>query len=237
MKNEEAYAALIKKDPQWLSRPIEELVTLQAVGVVYLATHQKLLKQIKTGQIHLAEEDRKSKLADGQAIGEALLDIEVKIGQMLPSAAETKTREAKSRVSQGINLLPEGYQQNNRKKAQYARALAANPAAVAAIKAEARENEDIPTKTAALNRIKYEKEKERHEKAVKEGRATKTNIEMTLEQQSYLAALQQIVILLPKQPPKNWTQHAFNTARGYVDVIIARLEKFNETNKALLKEK
>jgi hypothetical protein len=156
MKNEEAYAALMTRDPQWLARPIEELVKIQAVGSVYLATHKELLKKIKSGQIHLAEEDRKSKLADGQAIGEALLDVEVKIGQLLPSADD-------ARAGRDVPLhharLPKGYNRQDdksRHKAQYARALAANPAAVAAIKAEARQNEDIPTKTAVLNRIKLE---------------------------------------------------------------------------------
>ena len=88
MKNEEAYAVLLKREPKWLARPIEELVKIQAVGSVYLATHKELLKKIKSGQIQLAEEDRKAKLADGQAIGEALLDVEVRIGQLLPSAEE-----------------------------------------------------------------------------------------------------------------------------------------------------
>jgi hypothetical protein len=159
MKNEEAYAALIKRDPNWLSRPIEELVKIQAVGSVYLETHKQLLKKLKSGELHLAEEDRKSRLADGQAIGEALLDIEVKIGQMLPSAKDAvKTgRRGKGHGTGGVPVLPVGYRhKDGEKKAVNARALAANPHIVEKIKAEARENEDIPTKTAVITRIKLD---------------------------------------------------------------------------------
>lgn len=236
MNENEVYALMVNKDPQWLSRPIEDLVKMQAVGSVYLATHKELLKKIKGGQIHLAEEDRRSKLAEGQIIGEALLDVEVKIGQMLPSAEEARKVGRPGHFG-GVSGMPEGYKKkdkNGGNKAMNARALANNPELVEQIKQEARDNEDIPTKTAVLNKIKLkkaqdnlEREKASHAKAVAEGRTQKMALEIKLEEQLYITSLEKFLMIVPKTPPKDWTDEGFKKARALANLIIKRLEVFN----------
>lgn len=49
-------------------------------------------------------------------------------------------------------------------RAHSARAIARRPEAVAQVIAEAKENEDIPTKTAVLDRIALEKERKRRKR-------------------------------------------------------------------------
>jgi len=234
MKNEEAYAALIKREPNWLARPVEELVKIQAVGSVYLAGHRQLLKKIKSGEIHIAEEDRKTRLAEGQICGEALLDIEVKIGQMLPSAEEMKKlagggasqKDAAGRFTGGGGnvTLPEGYRRKDggsHNKAQYARALAANPAAVAAIKAEAKRNEDIPTKTAVINRIKLDalKKKVAKQEMVKDQERPDINI-IALDVYNKLADCYAKLLQIYKYPE--------SISKRNKDNITELLEKINE---------
>ena len=112
-----------------------------------------------------------------------------------------------------------------------AEAIHRNPAAVRAVIAEARENEDIPTKTAVLNKIRYEKEKERAEKAKDH---TPPKFVLNLEQEKYINALYGIIDLLPSSPPKNWNEKSFAHAQGLVKVIRKRLEAFDGNAKAYI---
>ena len=75
--------------------------------------------------------------------------------------------------------------------------------------------------------LKIEAEKERKEKAISEGRTQKTEIEMRIEEQQYIQALESIISKLPKQPPVDWSDKFFGIAQGYANIIINRLEVFN----------
>jgi len=239
MKEQEAYAVLIRKDPGWLQKPIEELVKMSAVGSVYLEQHKKLLQKIKSGQIELAEEDRKRQLEQGQILADALLDAEVRIGELLPSREDIRrastggSRSAptidslgrKNYGGGGKKVLPPGI---DSRRSKAARKLAENPAIVEAIKKEARKNEDLPTKTAVLNRIKYEKEKERKDK-VQHQTSDRIN---RLEEANYIVALERVINLLPPEPPRECSQAFIEKASKYAAVIIRRLRPFaeNDTN-------
>jgi len=112
--------------------------------------------------------ERKATLRDGQDAGDVLLDIETRIGELLPSVEAMKKnkpqvvtqRDHLGRITEheSKKVLSEGI---DKRKAHQSRAIAANPAIVAKVKAQARENEDIATKTAVLNAISYEKERAR----------------------------------------------------------------------------
>jgi len=57
----------------------------------------------------------------------------------------------------------------------------------------------------------------------------KTNLEIAIEQYEYLLVLEQVIIILPKEPPKDWKNVSFNKkARRYIKRIQKRLEVFNE---------
>jgi hypothetical protein len=111
----------------------------------------------------MTEAQRRATLRDGQDAGEMLLDIEARIGQLLPSREEIRDTVKKNlkkgpvASDEGVGkLLPEGLDKGNAYKF---RAIAENPEIVEKIKAQAKENEDIPTKTAVRNAINHEKER------------------------------------------------------------------------------
>lgn len=156
MKEQEAFAALVKRDPGYLARPIEELVKMSAVGSVYLSTHQALLRKIKSGQLGLAEEDRKTKLAEGQIIGEALLGVERRIGELSFEEPKVSSGRYSSPVRDGAVKPKHGRLGMTRGRMEVSQAIARHPEAVARVVAEAKRNEDIPTKTAVLQRIRLD---------------------------------------------------------------------------------
>jgi len=87
-----------------------------------------------------------------------LLAIEARIGQLLPSVEETrkllgeKQRGTSRKERTGIHVLPKGM---DSRQAYRARVIAAHSKEVEEVIKEAEENEDIPTKTAVLNKIAY----------------------------------------------------------------------------------
>ena len=76
----------------------------------------------------------KNLIRDGQDAGEMLLDIEARIGELLPSREEVRASQ-----NQGLKqkrILPDGM---DWKRSSASRAIKENPAIVAKIKAQARE--------------------------------------------------------------------------------------------------
>ncbi len=226
MNEQEVFAALIKREPKWLDRPIQDLVKMQAVGSVFLDTHRSILRKLKTGQIALAEDDRRARLAEGQAIGRALLDVEAKIGEL--SLQEPQARGPGAGGGKGG--LPSGQPPKHKRLGLSsdhamvnAQAIARHPEAVAQVIAEAKHNEDIPTKTAVLNKIRFDAERERRIKAEKR---EKPQSVLSLEQAQYLNTLERVISILPARPPKDWNEPAFKRAQAMAEIIIKRLEAF-----------
>lgn len=75
--------------------------------------------------------------------------------------------------------------------------------------------------------IKKEKEKERKDRAIAEGRTDKLQLQIKLEEQVYINALEKFLTIVPKNPPKDWTENGLNKARALANLIIKRLEVFN----------
>lgn len=232
MNEHEAFAALVKREPGWLDQPIEDLVKLRAVGDVYLAAHKRMMREIKAGKLNLAEEDLKTRQAEADIVGSAVLDSKVKIGEM--SKAEPQARKAayderghfRGSAPTGVASKHERLGLGEKEMERY-QVLARNPKAIEEVKAEAREFGDPPTETAVLNKIKYDREKAVREKYEREVTAKKEeNIAATRgEALKYLSKLREVVLILPAEVPKEgWSEGSFAEAQTMVTLIRKRLE-------------
>lgn len=141
---------LVRKSGNLPAR-MEELVPLSFMGAAAVKFYRARIEAMK--QLGVADDQRKATLADGQDAGVMLLNIEARIGELLEDTPPAR-REGTGGRATALKSLPEGINQTRSKRAQ---AIHRNPAAVAAVIKEARENEDIPTKTAVLNKIKTDK--------------------------------------------------------------------------------
>jgi len=106
-------------------------------------------------KLGLAKEVREQKLEEGQMLGEALLDAEARIGEML---SEIPNKKASSGA--GTRSLPEGI---TKKQSHQFQQLAENQDLIEQVKIEAIENEDIPTRTAVLKLAHERNIKKRNE--------------------------------------------------------------------------
>jgi len=159
----EIFHELVKREPNLLSLPIEKLTPLSYVGHEAVRYAKGINK--KLDKLPLTLEQKKRWLADAQEMGEIVIDIEARIGELLPPPEETykeSTRIIPDNTGKitSKKVLPDGIDNH---KAYIARQIKNHPEIVEEVKREAKENDDIATKTAILNRIRYEREKERKE--------------------------------------------------------------------------
>lgn len=134
-----------------LPAQIEELVPLSFIGQSAVNYYREKISLMKK----LGLEDQKAAtLADGQASGIMLLDIERRIGEELADSriiGRDVPGNKKERDPGSLSLKEIGIEKDQSKNAQQ---IARHPEAVEQVIQEALENEDIPTKTAVLNKIK-----------------------------------------------------------------------------------
>lgn len=130
-----------------LPATLDKLTPLSFIGAAAVKFYQAKVKLMD--QLGVTEAQRKATLADGQDAGEMLLNIEARIGELLPEDARhlPQKGDAGKRLPDDISW----------RRAAKSRTIHRNPAAVKAVIKEARENEDIPTKTAVLNKIKADR--------------------------------------------------------------------------------
>ena len=146
-----------------LPATLDKLVPLSFIGAAAVKFYQAKVKLMD--QLGMSESQRKATLADGQDAGEMLLNIEARIGEL----AELEPN-ARPKFPGGGGASPSGELPKHErlgmsaKRVEHSQAIHRNPAAVKAVIAEAKENEDIPTKTAVLNKIKLDKEREANRK-------------------------------------------------------------------------
>ena len=226
MKGEKAMEIfqLVKKG-NLLPEKIEKLVPLSFIGQTAVSFYRQKIKLMD--QLKMTEEQRKVTLSDGQDAGEMLLDIETRIGELLPSAEEAmKTgRKEGSKIRDGkLKTSSARPPEISPHRAKNSRAISRNPAIVEKVKAEARANEDIPTKTAVLAEIRYEKEKKRREEAEKKKKDLK--IVVSIDQRLYDDALDTCLLALPQKPPKKWDEDMFKQVKAKAKILIKRLEVF-----------
>jgi len=207
-----------------LPAKLEELIPLSFIGTAAVQFYKARIKMM--GQLKVAEEQSKQTIKDGQDIGEMLLDIEARIGELLPTPSlKTALFKKKGSLTQTRSTLPEGI---TSQRASRARAIAKHPDVVARIKAQAREMDDIPTRTAVLNQIQADVDKKRTQET--KGKMEKLKGIIALEQAKYLLALDECLRALPSKPPKSWNEEAFKEAKVKANILIRRLEVFHVSN-------
>ena len=114
----------------------------------------------------VAQEVRKQKLKEGQEIGEAVLDAEVRIGELMrdvPKAQGFASAAIHNSGDKNVKTKTEVIADMGFTPMQVSRfeTLAAHPEIVAQAKAEAKENDDIVTRSLVLNMVK-DKQREEH---------------------------------------------------------------------------
>ena len=178
------------------------------------------------------ERQRRAALADGQRLARMLLDVEARIGGLLPPAREMS--RAGGRAHKGFPagkpipaVLPPGI---TSKHAYQARQIHAHPDLVQRVINRAEAFEDIPTKHAVLNRIRAELKREAdrvvaaEEAAEAERRAAEERSAISPRQRVMIGVLRRMYDLvgaqLLKDPPADWCPEGRALARPLIYRII-----------------
>lgn len=158
-----------------LPNKIEDLAKYVLVGREKLTAVRAEIRAID--KVQLAEEVREQKKEEAQMLAEALLDAEVRIGDLLKQIPKmntfkgnqykevnshqceiTKKQETKQEVITRLGF--------NKDQANRFETLSSNKDLVEQVKAEARANEDIPTRSRVLQLVK---QKSKEEQIIEEG--------------------------------------------------------------------
>lgn len=153
---------------------ISDLAKFVLVGREKLVAVRAEIRAID--KVGLAEDVRRQKLEEAQAISEAVLDAEVRIGELMAqipkaSGGDRKSEDFKNDTAVDFDkatptkkeiIKQAGFTQ---KQAERFQTLAAHPEIVEQAKAEARENDDVVSRSLALNMIKTKQKEEQLEKA------------------------------------------------------------------------
>ena len=137
-----------------LPAKIEDLTKFVLIGREQLVAVTAAIRAID--KIGVAKDVREQKLEEGQMLGGALLDAESRIGEILKENPPTSVRDEAGKL-RGKTTLPEGISWN---LSSHCQQLAEHPDIIEQVKAEAAENEDIPTRSEVLRKIKENKRKE-----------------------------------------------------------------------------
>lgn len=145
-----------------LPTKIDDLAKFALIGREKLVAVRAEIRAID--KVGLADEVRRQKLTEAQEIAEAVLDAETKLGELMarvPKASGGDRRsenfkkdiavhfETKADVIEKAGFTP--------KQVQRFETLAAHPEIVEQAKAEARENDDIVSRSLVLNMVKAQK--------------------------------------------------------------------------------
>jgi len=217
----EIFKELIRYHPDVLSLPPEKLSPIAFVGREAVKFAKNINKNIDN--LKMKKEQRQRWLQDGQEIADIVLDMDVQIGKSLPPPEEAQKQggfriDSTHPTLAKKKVLPEGI---TIQEAYITRQMAKHPDVVEEVKKEARENDDIPTRTAVLNKIKYKRELERKASA-----PPKTQVELRGEALAYKYKLLKIINILPSEPPKDLTEIEYNELKTLVNIILKRLEVF-----------
>lgn len=148
---------------------IEDLSKFVLVGREKLVAVRAEIRAID--KVGLAQEVRAQKLREAQDISEAVLDAEVRIGELMakvPKATNGGANQYRAKTTavsekQKADVIREaGF---TPKQVERFQTLAAHPEIVAQAKAEARENDDIVSRSLVLSMVKNEKKNHELEQA------------------------------------------------------------------------
>lgn len=146
---------------------LEDLSQFVLVGREQLVAVRAAIRAID--KVGVAQEVRKQKLKEGQEIGEAVLDAEVRIGELMREVpkAQGKRTDKQPLPTDGQKSKTEVFADMGFTHSQVQRfeTLAAHPEIVAQAKAEAKENDDIVTRSLVLSMVKAHQKADEIEQA------------------------------------------------------------------------
>lgn len=154
-----------------LPTTIDDLSRFVLVGREKLVSVRAEIRAIE--KVGLAQEVREQKLREAQDISEAVLDAEVRIGELMAkvpkgSGGDRRSEDFKNNTAVTFEKTKaEVIEESGFTPMQISRfeTLAAHPEIVAQAKAEARENDDIVSRSLVLNMVKAQKKAEEIEQA------------------------------------------------------------------------
>lgn len=147
---------------------IDDLAKFALIGREKLVAVRAEIRAIE--KVGLAQEVREQKLREAQDISEAVLDAEVRIGELMAKVptqskynatkrqdtdVQSFERKTKTEIIKDAGFTP--------KQVQRFQTLAAHPEIVEQAKAEARENDDIVSRSLVLNMVKAKKQEEKRQ--------------------------------------------------------------------------
>ncbi len=222
MREMDIFNELIRYEPGLLEKPIEQLVPISFIGSAAIQAYRIIVSKLPN--LPMTQEQKEKTLRDGQDAGKMLLAIEGRIGELYSVAPEA-ARPGRPVLHPGSTKKDIAPKKDHiaRKQMQKAQTIARHPTEVAEVIQEAEENEDIPTKTAVLNKVRFKKEQERRKEAEK---IVKPDIIISLEEQEYLVKLEKTLYACPKEYeiPKDWHDESFKQACNMAGIIYNRLE-------------
>ena len=135
---------------------INELVKFVLIGREKLVAIRAQIRAID--KLDLATGVREQKKEEATMLAGALLDAEARIGELIKNIPNKKATAGEGRCS-----LPKGI---THKQSSQFQMMSDHPEVIEQVKAEAVENDDLPTRTEVLRKIK-ENEREEHKKNLK----------------------------------------------------------------------
>lgn len=191
---------LIVSSENRLPANIDDLSKFVLVGREKLVAVRAEIRAID--KVGLAQEVREQKLREAQDISEAVLDAEVRIGELMakvPKAQGKRTdiQPTDSDVGKYDVIRNAGF---TPKQVERFQQMAAHPEIVAQAKAEARENDDIVSRSLVLNMVK-EKNRAEREAVREEHRQENTEKIGTLATPLEAQGLFQTIVI---DPPWDW---------------------------------
>ena len=139
---------------------VEDLSKFVLIGREKLVAVRAEIRAID--KVGLAQEVRKQKIEEAQLLSEAVLDAEVKIGELMKALPKASGGQPYHQNSTKDTAVPSKIQTIEdagftKKQAQRFETLASHKDLVEKAKAEARANDDIVSRSLVLNMIKNEK--------------------------------------------------------------------------------
>jgi DNA modification methylase len=168
-----------RNEGQYLPDSLDDLAKFVLVGRDQLAMVRAGIKALN--KLDVAEGVRRQKREEAQMLAEALLDAEVKIGEILK--AMPKATGTNNQYVQKVKMVSaEQFHSKIQTKQEAAKSLgfnemqvkrfqtlADNKDIVEQIKQEAREADDLPTRTAVLQAVKFQERIEARSRKAEEG--------------------------------------------------------------------
>ena len=153
---------------------INDLAKFALIGREKLVAVRAEIRAID--KVGLAQEVREQKLHEAQEINDAVLDAEMRIGELMakvPKASGGDRRSENFKNDTAVDfekpkadiIRDAGFTQ---KQVERFQTMAAHPEIVEQVKAEARENDDIASRADILKRIKAEKKRQEQQESIRE---------------------------------------------------------------------